>query len=150
MTNTPSSSYHAHAVLTSGGLWQATVEELPEVRESHRSLSQLQTRVRKAVAGAEGLDVEAVTLAVLTVDPARTTESGSITLDMTISTGDEGLDTELAAARALRREAERLARQARLAAAPLAQRLVTAGVSHRDTGTLLSVSGALVSDLIKP
>ncbi|MGW2865617.1 hypothetical protein [Streptomyces sp. NPDC001205] len=149
MTSTPS-SYHAHAVLTPGGLWQADVDELPEVRESHRSLSQLQTRVRKAVAKAEGLDIEAVTLAVLTVDPARTTQSGSITLDMTISTGDEAFDTELTAARELRREAERLARQARLAAAPLAKRLVSAGVSHRDAGTLLSVSGALVSELIKP
>ncbi|MFH8993134.1 hypothetical protein [Streptomyces sp. NPDC017940] len=130
MTDT-SRSFDAHAVLTAGGLWQAYVENLPEVQDTHRSLSQLHTRLRKLISEHEGLPLEDI---VLTISPR---------------TGDPQLDGELVAARELRREAERLAAQARTAAVPLARRLTSLGVSVRDAGTLLAVSGATVSALLK-
>lgn len=131
MSSTPR-SYHAHAVLTPGGLWRGTVRELPEVHEEHRSLAQLERRVRRAVASArEGLQPD------------------EVPLDIEFSTGNDAFDEEIARAREKRKLADELARQARTAAVPLAQRLVKAGVSHRDAGTLLGTSGALVSAMVK-
>ncbi|MFC9431493.1 hypothetical protein [Streptomyces sp. NPDC056987] len=131
MKTTPS-SYRVHAVLTSGGLWNASVETLPEVSEHDRSLSKLNAKIRKAIAlQGENLNPEELTLEVIT------------------STGDASFDQALAEARTLRHRADELAEQARTKAAPLAQRLVQAGVSQRDAGTLLSVSAALVSSMTK-
>ncbi|MDJ0345897.1 hypothetical protein QMK19_35275 [Streptomyces sp. H10-C2] len=131
MTDTPS-SYHAAAVLTSGGMWQARVDELPEVRIApHRSLSQLQRRVRKAIAEHQGLG----------------TDAEALVLVMVASTGDPAFDQHIEEARTLRTRADELAAQARKAAAPLAARLVKAGVSTRDAGALLGVSAALVSSM---
>ncbi|MFD8386164.1 hypothetical protein ACFV2X_47990 [Streptomyces sp. NPDC059679] len=129
MTHTPS-TYHVRAVLASG-VWTATVDELPGVEASHRSLSQLERRVRDSIAQGKHLDAEA------------------LPLEIAYATGDDTFDQELAEARNLRHQANKLAEQARAAAAPLAKRLVSQGVSHRDAGTLLAVSGALVTSLIK-
>ncbi|ORT54203.1 hypothetical protein [Streptomyces sp. CB03238] len=132
MNRTPS-SYHVQALLTPGGLWRASVKELPGVQEQHRSLAQMERRVRRAIASTtEGLQPE------------------DVRLDIEYSTGDSGFDHELATARAKRELADELAQQARKAAVPLAQRLVRAGVSHRDAGTLLGTSGGLVTAMIKP
>jgi hypothetical protein len=131
MTDT-SSSYHARAVLTEGGLWQPRVVELPEVEiDPHRSLSRLESNVRQAVARHEGLNTEA------------------LVLEMAHSTGDATFDQELTDAQALRREAEQLAERARAAAVPLAKKLTKKGVSLRDAGTLLGISAATVSALLK-
>lgn len=127
-----SSSFHVQAVLTTGGLWEAVVKELPEVRPAHRSLSQLQNRVRKEIAKARNLDPEVVDL------------------DVVISTGDAAFDAEIDRARELRVQAAKLEEQARAAAVPLAQRLVRRhGVSTRDAGLLLGYSGASVSGMTK-
>ncbi|GAA2686968.1 hypothetical protein [Streptomyces lunalinharesii] len=130
MTRTPS-SIPVRATLTTGGLWEAEIVELPEVRPAHRSLSQLQARVRAAIAKAHG------------------TDSGDVELDLTISTGSAEFDAEITAARELRAKAAELEEQARAAAVPLAQRLVRSGVSTRDAGLLLGYSGASVSGMTK-
>ncbi|MEU8623074.1 hypothetical protein [Streptomyces sp. NPDC048623] len=132
MTSTPR-SYHATALLTSGGLWHASVTELPDVHAEHRSLSQLERRVRRAIAN--------------TRDDLQPED---IRLEVEVSTGDKKLDREIADARAKRELSDELARQARAAALPIARRLVDAGVSHRDAGTLLGTSAALVSSLVSP
>ncbi|MFE0107093.1 hypothetical protein [Streptomyces sp. NPDC059009] len=132
MTDTSSSCFHVRAVLTTGGLWQPSIDELPEVEvDPTRSLSRLGTLVRQAIAEHEGLDREA------------------LVLEIVPSTGDEGLDQQLTDARNLRREADQLAEQARTAAEPLAKRLARAGVSQRDAGALLGISAASVSALNK-
>ncbi|WP_433860300.1 hypothetical protein [Streptomyces kronopolitis] len=129
--STPS-SFHVRAILTTGGLWEASVQELPEVRPAHRSLSQLQTRVRAEIAKARSLDPEAIDLKVAT------------------STGDEEFDAEIDQARKLRAQAAELEEKARAAAVPLAQRLVRRhGVSTRDAGLLLGYSGSSVSGMTK-
>ncbi|WP_327359807.1 hypothetical protein [Streptomyces sp. NBC_01304] len=131
MTDT-SSSVPVNAVLSAGGLWRGSCESLPEVTDTNRSLSALETRMRRKIAEHSGLDADAVTV---TVTP---------------STGDKRLDAQLAEARELRRQADELATRARASAVPLAQKLIDKGVSNRDAGTLLGVSGALVNSLIKP
>ncbi|MGW5119185.1 hypothetical protein ACWEQ8_27635 [Streptomyces noursei] len=130
MTRTPS-SIPVQATLTTGGLWEADIAELPEVRPTHRSLSQLQARIRTAIAKAHGLD------------------AADVELDLKISTGSAEFDAEITAARELRAKAAELEEQARAAAVPLAQRLVRSGVSTRDAGLLLGYSGASVSGMTK-
>ncbi|MFK8851156.1 hypothetical protein [Streptomyces sp. Ac-502] len=135
MTTTPSSApaptHHVRAVLSTGGMWQAEVIELPEVRDAHRSLSQLESRVRKAIAQVQGGDA-------------------ALHLEFTTSTGDAGLDERIAEARELRRQALEMADRARAAAVPLAQLLVRHhGVSVRDAGTLLDYSGGAISTMTK-
>ncbi|MFI1831318.1 hypothetical protein ACH41E_33465 [Streptomyces sp. NPDC020412] len=129
MTGTP---YHLKALLTPGGLWRARVDEVPELHEEHRSLAQLERRVLRAVSISRGVAPSTMQLAV------------------SISTGNDEFDQALTDARETRARADELARQARTAAAPLAQRLIRAGVSHRDAGRLLGTSGALVSSMVNP
>ncbi|MFI5752446.1 hypothetical protein ACIBBE_42870 [Streptomyces sp. NPDC051644] len=126
-----SRSYHVRAVLGPGGLWQGSVDELSEVTDAHRSLSQLQNRMRKAIS-----------------QHLTDTSAEDVALVLETSTGDQEFDSTISEARDLRRRADELAKQARAKAAPVARRLVAAGVSHRDAGTLLGVSGALISGLI--
>ncbi|MDI3390161.1 hypothetical protein QIS99_28805 [Streptomyces sp. B-S-A8] len=128
---TTSRSYHVHVVLSAGGLWQGSVKELPEVTDSHRSLSSLETRLRRKISAAAGISED------------------DVAIESDITTGNKKLDERLAEARELRRQADDLNSRARQAAAPLANTLVSKGVSQRDVGTLLSVSGALVNSMLK-
>jgi hypothetical protein len=147
MTPTPS-SYHARAVLKSGGIWQADVDELPEVRSAHRSLSQLETRLRHAVAEQHAVPADAVLLRRDNDGQEDTVPQGNILILMTTSTGERAFDDQIAEARNLRRQADELAAQARKLAAPLATRLVRKkGVSTRDAGSLLGISAATVSSM---
>ncbi|MCW8383936.1 hypothetical protein [Streptomyces justiciae] len=130
-----SRSYHVRAVLSTGGLWQGSVRELPEVTDAHRSLNRLEDRMRRAIEAHRAQQGD--------------TPATAFELEMEFSTGDESFDADLSHARELRHRADELARQARQVAAPLAKRLATAGVSQRDAGTLLSISAALVSTLLK-
>ncbi|MEU6460182.1 hypothetical protein [Streptomyces sp. NPDC047065] len=125
--NSTSRSFHVRAVLTTGGLWQGSVDELPEVTHTHRSLAQLESRLQKKISETCGEPFELV---------------------MVTSTGDTAFDDQLTRARDLRTQADDLARQAREAAQPLAKRLTALGVSQRDAGRLLSVSGSLVAAML--
>ena len=147
MTTTPS-SYHARAVLTSGGIWQADVDELPEVRPAHRSLSQLDTRLLRAVAEQHGISSDSVLLRRDNGVQEDQLPPDTVLLVVTTSTGDVNLDAQISQARDLRRQADELAAKARKLAAPLAQRLVRKkGVSTRDAGSLLGISAATVSSM---
>ncbi|MFJ2819096.1 hypothetical protein [Streptomyces sp. NPDC087294] len=130
MTNTSASSYHVRAVLSTGGLWKGSCDELPGVGETHRSLSQLEARMRAAIG-------------------KHAAVSGAFELAIIHSTGETHFDNDLAKARDLRRRANALVEQARAAAVPLAKKLTGAGVSNRDAGTLLGVSGSLINTMIK-
>ncbi|BBG20768.1 hypothetical protein RVR_P225 (plasmid) [Actinacidiphila reveromycinica] len=146
MSPTPS-SYHARAVLKSGGIWQAVVDELPEVRPAHRSLSQLDTRLRQAIADQHGVPKDSV---LIRRDTAQgndePTDTDGVLLLVTISTGDTDLDARIAEARTMRLQADQLALKARELATPLAEQLVRKkGVSTRDAGSLLGISAATVS-----
>ncbi|MFF2902721.1 hypothetical protein [Streptomyces sp. NPDC057966] len=125
-----SRSYHVRAVLGPGGLWQGSVVDLPEVTASHRSLSQLKSRLSKAI----GQHTD--------------TSTEDVALELETSTGDQEFDSRINEARDLRRRADLLAKEARTTAAPVARRLVAAGVSTRDAGTLLGVSASLISGMI--
>lgn len=134
MTDT-SRSYHVRAVLSTGGLWQGSVDELPEVQGTHRSLSALEKRIQAGIERHLGQGGDS--------DPA------GFELELIPSTGDPEFDSQLTEARDLRRRANVLVEQARAAAAPLARRLVAAGVSTRDAGSLLDVSGSLIHGMLK-
>ncbi|MEU3356107.1 hypothetical protein [Streptomyces sp. NPDC037389] len=133
MSKSTPSSYTAHALLTTGGRWKACVDEVPEVQAADRSLSRLESQIRKQIAAR--------------IDGPGAHDPKDIELDLVTTTGDQEFDHDLATARETRRQADELAQQARTAAKPLARRLVDAGVSTRDAGTLLGISAALVSAL---
>ncbi len=114
------------------GLWLADIPDLAGAHTYARTLPALDRYIREVVVLADDLPDNAMP---------------GLRLAYEYHTGDSELDSRAASVRQMRVESERLASRTAKATAEVARRLVTAGLSIRDTAALLTVSPQRVSQI---
>ena len=125
--------YNATATRDEAGWWVGTVPDVPGVVTQTRRLDLLPERLQRAVVAMLDLELD---------------DAGSIELDFRVVLPPE-VEEHLRQVRALRAAAEETSQRAREASREIAQQLVHAGYSFRDTGELLDLSHQRVSQLVK-